>query len=101
MPQNAPAEAASPSSPFTLTALLNSVKMDRIKGMLSRRGGTKDDRDADPDEYAPLQNSSDDLSDGDGDMADDGELFDAAEVPFSWFEYAIFAMIGVAMLWAW
>ncbi|KAL1848533.1 hypothetical protein Daus18300_013586 [Diaporthe australafricana] len=74
--------------------------MDRIKGMLSRRGGTKDDRDADPDEYAPLRNSSDDVSDDD-DMADDGELFDAAEVPFSWFEYAIFAMIGVAMLWAW
>ncbi|KAK2604292.1 hypothetical protein N8I77_007235 [Diaporthe amygdali] len=100
MPPNAPAEAASPAAPSTLASLLNSIRMDRLKGMLYRRGGTKDDRDADPDEYAPLRNSSDDVSDDD-DMADDGELFDAAEVPFSWFEYAIFAMVGVAMLWAW
>ncbi|KAI3401850.1 hypothetical protein diail_6409 [Diaporthe ilicicola] len=99
MPQNAPAEAASPSSPSTIAGLLNSVKMDRLKGMLSRRGGTKADRDADPDEYAPLRNSSDDVSDGD--MSDDGELLDATEVPFSWLEYTIFAMVGVAMLWAW
>lgn len=100
MPPNAPAEAASPAAPSTLASLLNSIRMDRLKGMLYRRGGTKDDRDADPDEYAPLRNSSDDVSDDD-DMADDGELFDATEVPFSWFEYAIFAMVGVAMLWAW
>ena len=100
MPHDAPAEAASPSPPSTLTGLLNSVRMDRLKGILYRRGGTKDDRDADPDEYAPLRDSGDDASDG-GDMSDDGELLDATEVPFSWFEYAIFAMVGVAMLWAW
>lgn len=74
--------------------------MDRLKGMLYRRGGTKDDRDADPDEYAPLRDPDDDASDG-GYISDDGELLDATEVPFSWLEYTIFAMIGVAMLWAW
>lgn len=100
MPQNATAEAASPSAPSTLAGLLNSIRMDRLKGMLYRRGGTKDDRDADPDEYAPLRDSGDDASDG-GDISDDGELFDATEVPFSWLEYTIFAMVGVAMLWAW
>lgn len=100
MPQNTAAEAASPPPPSTLVGLLNSFRMDRLKGMLYRRGGAKDDRAADPDEYAPLRDSGDDASDG-GDISDDGELFDATEVPFSWFEYAIFAMVGVAMLWAW
>lgn len=100
MPQNTPAEAAPASPPSTLVGLLNSIRMDRLKGMLYRGGGTKDDRDADPDEYAPLRNSGDDASD-EGDISDDGELFDATEVPFSWFEYTIFAMVGVAMLWAW
>lgn len=100
MPQNTAAEAASSSPPSTLAGLLNSFRMDRLKGMLYRSGGTKDDRDADPDEYAPLRDSGDDASDS-GDISDDGELFDAAEVPFSWLEYTIFAMVGVAMLWAW
>lgn len=100
MPHNTPAEATSPSSPSTLAGLLNSFRMDRLKGILYRGGGTKDDRDADPDEYAPLRDPGDDASDG-GDISDDGELLDAAEVPFSWIEYTIFAMVGVAMLWAW
>lgn len=100
MPQNTAAEATSSSPPSTLAGLLNSFRMDRLKGMLYRRGGTKDDPDADPDEYAPLRDSGDDASDS-GDISDDGELFDAAEVPFSWLEYTIFAMVGVAMLWAW
>ncbi|KAG6353474.1 hypothetical protein INS49_005655 [Diaporthe citri] len=100
MPQNTAAEAAPASPPSTLAGLLNSIRMDRLKGMLYRRGGAKDDRDADPDEYAPLRDSGDDASES-GDISDDGELFDTTEVPFSWFEYAIFAMVGVAMLWAW
>jgi equilibrative nucleoside transporter 1/2/3 len=100
MPQNTHAEAEPPSPPSTLVGLLNSFRMDRLKGMLYRRRGTKDDRDADPDEYAPLRDPDDDASDG-GYISDDGELLDATEVPFSWLEYTIFAMIGVAMLWAW
>lgn len=100
MPQNTHTEAESPSPPSTLVGLLNSFRMDRLKGMLYRRGGTKDDRDADPDEYAPLRDSGDDASFS-GDISDNGELLDATEVPFSWLEYTIFAMIGVAMLWAW
>lgn len=75
--------------------------MDRLKGILYRRGDTKDDRDADPDEYAPLRDSGDDASENGYMSEDGGELLDATEVPFSWLEYTIFAMIGVAMLWAW
>jgi solute carrier family 29 (equilibrative nucleoside transporter), member 1/2/3 len=80
--------------------------MDRLKGMIYRRAGTKDDRDATPGEYAPLRDPGDDASSDGGDVSDsdgdgDGELFDATEAPFSWIEYTIFAMIGVAMLWAW
>lgn len=101
MPQNTPAEADSSSPPSTLVGLLNSFRMDRLKGMLYRRGGTKDDRDADPDEYAPLRDPGDDDGSESGYISDDGELLDATEVPFSWLEYTIFAMIGVAMLWAW
>ncbi len=25
----------------------------------------------------------------------------AVELPFSWFEYSIFVLLGIAMLWAW
>ncbi|KAG8165810.1 hypothetical protein KVR01_004362 [Diaporthe batatas] len=100
MPHNTPAGAETSSPPTTLVGLLNSFRMDRLKGMLYRRGEAKDGRDADPDEYAPLRDPGDDASET-GYISDDGELLDATEVPFSWVEYAIFAMVGVAMLWAW
>lgn len=74
--------------------------MDRLKGILAGRNGHKADRDVNPDEYAPLRNSSDDVDDGDQ-MDDDGEDIATKETPFSWFEYTIFVLIGVAMLWAW
>ena len=45
-----------------------------------------------PDDYAPL---TDDDSDTLG-----GSVYEE-EVPFSWIEYSIFALVGVAMLWAW
>lgn len=74
--------------------------MDRLKGILAGRNGNKADRDVNPDEYAPLRNSSDDVGDED-EMADEGEVLETNETPFSWFEYTIFVFIGVAMLWAW
>lgn len=46
-------------------------------------------------EYAPLVDEADDLDD-DQTLASEG-----AESPFSWLEYAVFMLLGVAMLWAW
>lgn len=75
--------------------------MDRLKGILAGRNGNKVDRDVNPDEYAPLRNSSDDVGDED-EMAGEGEVLETNDkTPFSWFEYTIFVFIGVAMLWAW
>ncbi|KAK3995992.1 catalase-like domain-containing protein [Cladorrhinum sp. PSN332] len=48
---------------------------------------------ADPDEYAPL---TDDES-----MTQEGSIYEDEQAPFSWLEYSIFALIGMAMLWAW
>ena len=45
-----------------------------------------------PDEYAPL-------TDDDSDTLEGSDYEE--EVPFSWIEYSIFALVGVAMLWAW
>lgn len=44
----------------------------------------------------PLLGGSDD-----DDEEDDLELGPAHEAPFNWLEYMIFALVGVAMLWAW
>ncbi|ROW12522.1 hypothetical protein VMCG_00730 [Cytospora schulzeri] len=74
--------------------------MDRLKGILAGRNGNKADRDVNPDEYAPLRNSNDDVADGD-EVADEDEDIETHDTPFSWFEYTIFLLIGVAMLWAW
>ncbi len=41
------------------------------------------------------------LEDESGYVSSLGEGEMEEEVPFSWFEYGIFALIGVAMLWAW
>lgn len=68
------------------------INMERIRGIFSSTN--KDDRDA---EYEPLRAS------GDDDRQDEVpvEAHGMGEAPFSWFEYTIFALVGVAMLWAW
>lgn len=60
--------------------------MDRIRALFAPAKPA-------PDEYAPL------TDDDDSDTLE-GSVY-AEEVPFSWIEYSIFALIGVAMLWAW
>jgi hypothetical protein len=62
--------------------------MDRIRSFLGQRKAGEE-------EYAPLTDDER-LTD-----VDFGEQNDEAEPPFSWLEYSIFALIGVAMLWAW
>ena len=42
--------------------------------------------------YEPLQGGSE---------RPDGEHIDAEEQAFSWTDYAVFTLLGVAMLWAW
>lgn len=59
--------------------------MDRIKAFFAPAKATAD-------EYAPL--TDDDSETLEGSIYED-------EVPFSWLEYSIFALIGAAMLWAW
>ncbi|KUI64529.1 Nucleoside transporter FUN26 [Cytospora mali] len=96
-PTSSPEEASSSSS---IANLLNlPVKMERLKGILAGNGN-KAGRDVNPDEYEPLRNSGDDVGDGE-ETVDDGEICDTNATPFSWFEYTIFVLIGVAMLWAW
>ena len=71
--------------------------LERVRAMFSK--------DAEQD-YAPLTDSvtlggngfrrdpEDDDGEGEQPGTDDGE-------PFSWFEYCIFLLLGIAMLWAW
>lgn len=85
-------------SSYTYTDIIN---MDRLRGILSGPNRTKDTRDANPDEYEPLRTSGDDNVEAEDTPEVERETYEAAEVPFSWFEYTIFALVGVAMLWAW
>ncbi|KAL8295011.1 hypothetical protein RB600_000801 [Gaeumannomyces tritici] len=68
--------------------------MDRLRSLFSHgKSPSRDDQ-----AYEPLPD------DGEGSASslgrDDGE-HGGHDIPFSWVEYAIFAMLGVAMLWAW
>lgn len=61
--------------------------MDRLKNFLTPVKATDE-------EYEPLADDSS-LT-----LEEEGETYED-QAPFSWVEYAIFALIGVAMLWAW
>lgn len=79
--------------------------MDRLRSIFTGKPGPRDSHQPNPAEYEPLHVSRDDAIEA-GDLAhdDDGDgnvLNKTAETPFSWFEYTIFALLGVAMLWAW
>ena len=63
--------------------------MDRIKNMLTPVKATDE-------EYEPLTDDGSSSSS----FAEEGETYED-QAPFSWIEYSIFALIGVAMLWAW
>lgn len=60
--------------------------MDRIRSFFQKREPEQ--------EYAPLTEDSQFLENTRSNEQDHG-------VPFSWMEYGIFALLGVAMLWAW
>jgi solute carrier family 29 (equilibrative nucleoside transporter), member 1/2/3 len=61
--------------------------MDRLKSFFQKKGGSTQ-------EYQPLNEEAPFLE-RETDQNDDHE------VSFSWIEYGIFALLGVAMLWAW
>lgn len=73
--------------------------MDRLRRLFSR--GKSPSRDGQA--YEPLPDDGEDrapfLRRRDADEEHDGH--DGHDIPFSWVEYSIFAMLGVAMLWAW
>ncbi|KAI0879567.1 nucleoside transporter [Hypoxylon argillaceum] len=59
--------------------------MDRIRSLFRKR-------EADEQEYTPLYGES---------VVLEPESDEDNEVPFSWVEYGVFVVLGVAMLWAW
>lgn len=61
--------------------------MDRVRKALRRRHSTAS-------EYEPLTGSEEPT------VLEGSTVLDH-ELPFSWIEYAIFTLLGVAMLWAW
>ena len=78
----------STSQPLQATFELQDMStMDKIKSMFRPK----------PD-YEPLQNDIE--RDDDASLQDDGDEV-ATGSPFSWVEYGIFLLLGIAMLWAW
>lgn len=63
--------------------------MDRIRKTFARRPSVAE-------EYEPLHNPEEATA-LEGSTVLDGQ----DETPFSWLEYSIFAVLGMAMLWAW
>jgi len=80
-------------TPSTLPKPVGSVAMDRLKAIFTPP------KKADEAEYQPLTDDNDTGTlEGSTYTVDDGEI---EEVPFSWAEYCIFVLLGVAMLWSW
>lgn len=75
--------------------------MDRIRSILTGHSAAKNNHNTHPEEYEPLRTSSDDVRQSGNTSESESETYKANEAPFSWFEYTIFALVGVAMLWAW
>ncbi len=69
--------------------------MERIRQLFSNQKGKVA---ADGQEYARL---NDGLGGVDGEDSSYREGESSDETPFSWVEYLVFALLGVAMLWAW
>ena len=69
--------------------------MDRARKAFG--GSRRQEATQDP-EYQPLTASGDEPTD-----LQDSTLFEQQEdePPFSWIEYSIFVLLGIAMLWAW
>ena len=62
--------------------------MDRIRSLIAPRV-----------HYEPIENEADSVSVLEGDEANEGEA--VLSSTFSWLEYSIFLLLGIAMLWAW
>ena len=73
-----------PSQAIELQQLSN---MNRIKDLFRPRP-----------EYEPLQNDTE-RDDDESVASDSGES--TVEPPFSWINYSVFFLLGIAMLWAW
>ncbi|CAK7205930.1 hypothetical protein SEUCBS139899_008710 [Sporothrix eucalyptigena] len=76
--------------------------MDRIRNMFAKKKDAGDGQGYNPDqdERMPLA-LEDDRSSYCSSLMEGVLEDDNGAAPFSWFEYSIFVLIGVAMLWAW
>jgi len=78
-------------SPIPGVSSTRVIKMERIKSIFSPPNSNDG-------EYEPLNDAfTDDSGTLEGSTYEDHE----DESPFLWIEYGIFALVGVAMLWAW
>lgn len=77
----------------TLPKRTLTVAMDRLRTIFTAP------KKADEAEYEPLTEDNDTRTlEGSTYTVSDGEV---EEVPFSWLEYCVFVLLGVAMLWSW
>jgi solute carrier family 29 (equilibrative nucleoside transporter), member 1/2/3 len=65
--------------------------MDRIRGLFNKKSAAEQD-------YDPLVEQEPLVADQSSSFL---EAESESEAIFSWTEYSIFALLGVAMLWAW
>ena len=77
---------ASPQQPQQAFELQELSNMEWVKSLFRPRQ-----------EYEPLQNDAD----RDDTSIQDDAGDETGEAAFSWAEYAIFLLLGIAMLWAW
>lgn len=82
-----PSLSQSPQSTFEPTFELQELSnMDRIKRLFRSSP-----------EYEPIHSGAERDEESVHDESEDDEI----SAPFSWIEYAIFLLLGIAMLWAW
>lgn len=71
--------------------MVSQTALDKVRSLF---------RQPDPEpEYAPIDSELD-INDEDVSRPDT-YLLEQHEEPFSWLEYSIFLLLGIAMLWAW
>lgn len=84
-----------------VTTMDNRTTFDRMRALFNKTDEEQnyeplsDESTIDDDVHRPVVfHSGAQNGEGEQDKTDDGE-------PFSWFEYSIFLLLGIAMLWAW
>jgi equilibrative nucleoside transporter 1/2/3 len=69
--------------------------MDRLRGALKKAQPANDQ------EYERITENEHEHEERDGEGDDSTLAPSIDDTPFSWLEYGVFLMLGIAMLWAW